>query len=199
MTRERRRLTSRPDVLDLDAERSTEEIVAALRELVGPTTAPPGRGRRALRRHRQQRSRSRSARARSGRSACSALLMPERDSVGDTLRAQPARSPTRFGVDDRARGHHRRCSRRRGCYERRDEAIRQMIPEYGAGWKSKIVLPRVLDSRPLPALLGRRASRPTGEQHRGAAAGRRVPRRSSPRRTSSSARARCSSTTTPTG
>ena len=29
------------------------------------------------------------------------------------------------------------------CYARRDEAIRRVIPEYGAGWKSKIVLPGV--------------------------------------------------------
>lgn len=28
-----------------------------------------------------------------------------------------------------------------GCYRRRDEAIRQLIPEYGEGWKSKIALP----------------------------------------------------------
>jgi NAD+ synthase len=33
-----------------------------------------------------------------------------------------------------------------GCYRRRDEAIRQAIPEYGEGWKSKIVLPNVADS-----------------------------------------------------
>jgi NAD+ synthase len=33
-----------------------------------------------------------------------------------------------------------------GCYRRRDEAIRTVIPEYGAGWKSKIVLPSVVDS-----------------------------------------------------
>jgi len=33
-----------------------------------------------------------------------------------------------------------------GCYRRRDQAIRQVIPEYGAGWKSKIVLPSVVDS-----------------------------------------------------
>jgi NAD+ synthase len=32
------------------------------------------------------------------------------------------------------------------CYRRRDQAIRQVIPEYGAGWKSKIVLPSVVDS-----------------------------------------------------
>jgi NAD+ synthase len=28
-----------------------------------------------------------------------------------------------------------------GCYRRRDEAIRRLVPEYGPGWKSKIVLP----------------------------------------------------------
>ncbi|HEU5209058.1 MAG TPA: NAD(+) synthase [Longimicrobiales bacterium] len=28
-----------------------------------------------------------------------------------------------------------------GCYERRDDAIRSVVPEYGPGWKSKIVLP----------------------------------------------------------
>lgn len=34
-----------------------------------------------------------------------------------------------------------------GCYERRDEAIRRVFPEYGAGYKAKITLPgSVLDS-----------------------------------------------------
>ncbi|MFP6640828.1 MAG: NAD(+) synthase [Myxococcota bacterium] len=33
-----------------------------------------------------------------------------------------------------------------GCYERRDQAIRSAIPDYGPGWKSKIVLPSVVDS-----------------------------------------------------
>jgi NAD+ synthase len=28
-----------------------------------------------------------------------------------------------------------------GCYERRDEAIRRVVPEFGEGWKCKIVLP----------------------------------------------------------
>ena len=31
-----------------------------------------------------------------------------------------------------------------GCYERRDAAIRTVMPEYGAGWKAKIVLPSLL-------------------------------------------------------
>lgn len=33
-----------------------------------------------------------------------------------------------------------------GCYQRRDDAIRMVCPEYGAGYKSKIVLPSVIDS-----------------------------------------------------
>ncbi len=32
------------------------------------------------------------------------------------------------------------------CYQRRDAAIQEVIPEYGEGWKSKIVLPSVVDS-----------------------------------------------------
>jgi NAD+ synthase len=33
-----------------------------------------------------------------------------------------------------------------GCYQRRDDAIRTVCPEYGPGFKSKIVLPSVIDS-----------------------------------------------------
>jgi NAD+ synthase len=32
------------------------------------------------------------------------------------------------------------------CYQRRDEAIRKVCPDYGPGWKSKIVLPSVTGS-----------------------------------------------------
>jgi NAD+ synthase len=31
------------------------------------------------------------------------------------------------------------------CYERRDEAIREVVPEYGDGYKSKIVLPNLME------------------------------------------------------
>lgn len=33
------------------------------------------------------------------------------------------------------------------CYERRDAAIRNMLPEYGDGWRCKIVLPSVAERR----------------------------------------------------
>jgi NAD+ synthase len=34
-----------------------------------------------------------------------------------------------------------------GCYSRRDAAIRSIVPEYGPGYKSKLVLPGTLDGR----------------------------------------------------
>jgi len=37
-----------------------------------------------------------------------------------------------------------------GCYRRRDEAIRTVVPEYGDGWRAKLVLPSVLGSDRLP-------------------------------------------------
>jgi NAD+ synthase len=33
------------------------------------------------------------------------------------------------------------------CYERRDASVRQVVPEYGAGYKCKIVLPGILDAQ----------------------------------------------------
>lgn len=33
-----------------------------------------------------------------------------------------------------------------GAYQRRDDAIRRVVPAYGQGWKSKLVLPSVVDS-----------------------------------------------------
>jgi NAD+ synthase len=36
-----------------------------------------------------------------------------------------------------------------GCYARQEEAIRQVVPEYGPGWKCKLVLPSILDGERL--------------------------------------------------
>jgi NAD+ synthase len=33
-----------------------------------------------------------------------------------------------------------------GCYRRQDEAIRSIVPEYGSGWKCKLVLPSILEA-----------------------------------------------------
>ena len=51
------------------------------------------------------------------------------------------------------------------CYGQRDEAIRKIIPEYGTGWKSKIVLPDLVSSSNY-ALYSVVAQSPTGETYR---------------------------------
>jgi len=33
-----------------------------------------------------------------------------------------------------------------GCYRRQDEAIRSVVPQYGPGWKCKLVLPSILEA-----------------------------------------------------
>ena len=72
------------------------------------------------------------------------LFMPERDSSADSLDlgrllAEHYAIPTVLediaGVLDAA-----------GCYRRRDEAIRSVLPQYGPGYRSKIVLPDLLQS-----------------------------------------------------
>ena len=71
-----------------------------------------------------------------------AVLMPEGESASDTLdlsrvAAEAAGVETVLeditGLLEAA-----------GCYERRDAAIRTVLPEYSEGWKAKIVLPSLL-------------------------------------------------------
>ena len=71
------------------------------------------------------------------------LLMPERDSSSDTLplSQQLARHLGIEAVHEDISGILEAV----GCYRRRDEAIRLVVPEYGPGWKSKIVLPNIFD------------------------------------------------------
>lgn len=72
------------------------------------------------------------------------LLMPERDSSTDTLslsRQVAAHLGVRIVHEDITP-----ILEAAGCYRHRDEAIKSVIPEFGSGWKSKIVLPGVLDA-----------------------------------------------------
>lgn len=72
------------------------------------------------------------------------LLMPERDSSSDTL-ALSRLVAQQLGIE----AIHEDISgilEAAGCYRRRDEAIQQVVPDYGPGWKSKIVLPSVIES-----------------------------------------------------
>jgi NAD+ synthase len=69
------------------------------------------------------------------------IHMPERDSSRETLGLSRSVSD-RFGFDS-ALEELTPVLEALGCYRRRDDAIRMAVPEYGEGWKSKIVLPSV--------------------------------------------------------
>ena len=79
-----------------------------------------------------------------GREKVLGLQMPERDSSADTL------SLSRLIADHLGlEAIHEDISgilEAAGCYRRQEEAIRLVVPSYGPGWKSKIVLPSVVDS-----------------------------------------------------
>lgn len=72
------------------------------------------------------------------------LLLPERESARETLGLSGAMADA-LGVES----IHEDISpllEAAGCYSRRDAAIRSVLPEYGPGYTSKIVLPSVVDS-----------------------------------------------------
>jgi len=71
------------------------------------------------------------------------LHMPEKDSSAETIQLSTSVSDT-FGIDSTVEIITPILEGLR-CYERRDEAIRMVFPDFGPGWKSKIVLPGVLD------------------------------------------------------
>jgi NAD+ synthase len=71
------------------------------------------------------------------------LLMPEEDSSADSVRLGRLvgdRLRIRTVLEDISP-----ILRAARCYQRRDEAIRTVVPEYGEGYKCKIVLPNLLD------------------------------------------------------
>jgi NAD+ synthase len=70
------------------------------------------------------------------------LMLPEADSSPESLRLAQSLATSlaiRTQVEDIGG-----ILAEAGCYRRRDEAIRQVIPEYGDGYKCKIVLPDML-------------------------------------------------------
>jgi NAD+ synthase len=69
------------------------------------------------------------------------LHMPERASAPETLRLSRAVSNT-FGFGSVVEEIADTLDAV-GCYRRYDDAVRQVVPEYGPGWRSKIVLPSV--------------------------------------------------------
>ena len=92
-----------------------------------------------------------------------ALLMPERHSSNNTLDLSKSVAKT-FGV----KWYHEDISgvlEAVGFYRRYDDAVRKAIPEYGDGWKSKIVIPNVMESKGFN-LFSIVAQKPDGSQVR---------------------------------
>ncbi|MEE3325761.1 MAG: NAD(+) synthase [Myxococcota bacterium] len=74
------------------------------------------------------------------------LLMPEGESASTDESTQLGRSLAQsLGIEPELEDITPVLEGTR-CYERRDAAIREVIPDYGPGWKSKIVLPSVIQS-----------------------------------------------------
>lgn len=71
------------------------------------------------------------------------LHMPERASAPETLRLSRAVADT-FGFDSEVE-EIAATLEAIGCYRRYDDAVRRVVPDYGAGWRSKIVLPSVTE------------------------------------------------------
>jgi NAD+ synthase len=72
------------------------------------------------------------------------LHMPERESSSDTIRL--SRLLASFLGIDSALEEISSLLEAAGCYRRRDDCIRMVCPEFGPGYKAKIVLPSVVDS-----------------------------------------------------
>ena len=72
------------------------------------------------------------------------LLMPEADSADETLPLSKSVADA-LGIDVVIEDLTP-ILRALGCYERRDAAIKSVVPEFGPGWKSKIVLPDLAKS-----------------------------------------------------
>lgn len=73
------------------------------------------------------------------------LLMPERHSSDETLDLSTSVADT-FQIE-RTHEDISNILEAVGFYERYDDAIRQAIPEYGEGWKSKIVISNALEKK----------------------------------------------------
>lgn len=73
------------------------------------------------------------------------LQMPERHSSDDTLSLSTSVADT-FKVE-RAHENISGILESLGFYKRYDDAVRQAIPNYGQGWKSKIVLPNAIEKK----------------------------------------------------
>jgi NAD+ synthase len=91
------------------------------------------------------------------------LMMPEADSSDDSLTLAAAAADA-CGIRT-VREDISETLAAAGCYRRRDEAIRSAVPEYGEGWRSKIVLPDQI-THPNYAIYSIVVRAPSGEERR---------------------------------
>jgi NAD+ synthase len=93
------------------------------------------------------------------------LHMPERHSSAETLALSTSVS-SHFGIDS-AHEDITEILTAVGFYRRYDAAVQSVVPAYGDGWKSKIVIPNLIETREF-ALFSVVVESPTGvrEKHR---------------------------------
>jgi NAD+ synthase len=70
------------------------------------------------------------------------VFMPERHSSGDSLRLGRMLAE-HLGIETVTEDIGP-ILEQAGCYRRQEEAIRSIVPEYGSGWRCKLVLPSIL-------------------------------------------------------
>lgn len=79
-----------------------------------------------------------------GKEKVFAVFMPERDSADESLTFGRTVANA-LGIESIVENIAPTLEAA-GCYRRQAEAIRTVVPEYGAGWRSKLVLPSILES-----------------------------------------------------
>jgi NAD+ synthase len=151
-----------PKVLELDAPRVTQQIEERIRDIVfrrlrrkGAVVGLSGGIDSSV-------TAALCARA-LGKDRVFGLMMPEADSSDDSLRLAGTLVES-LGILSVVE-NIREPLNALGCYQRRDDAIRLVIPEYGEGWKSKIVLPDLTGSAHY-SVYSVVAQSPTGEVRR---------------------------------
>jgi NAD+ synthase len=136
-----------PEVLEIDAARMAERIEASIRESVFPQLRRKGAVLGLSGGIDSSVAAALCVRA-LGRERVLGLLMPEADSCQDSLRL--GRHLAEFLGIRTAHEDITPILAGARCYERRDDAIRKVVPEYGEGWKCKIVLPNLLEAAAYP-------------------------------------------------
>jgi len=136
-----------PEVLEIDAAREAARIEAGIRESVFPRLRRKGAVLGLSGGIDSSVAAALCVRA-LGRERVLGLFMPEADSCEDSLRL--GRHLAGFlGIRTALEDITPILAGAR-CYERRDDAVRKVAPEYGDGWKCKIVLPNLLDGSAYP-------------------------------------------------